>query len=559
MEHKATPAFVTEPIRTQSASRGLRPSRSSFVFSVLAVAFVVLVPIARSAWEDIDRQIANFGGLACGLLALLFAQLAVATHRRVPWFLKIAVFAAPVLAVLGFLANYEFAGFNGEVWPTFRARGSEAHSQKSSVVETSTQKEQTIDPAIRSLRFSQFLGNRRDGTVDSPEFAMDWEQRSPKMIWKRGIGEGWSGFAVANGLAITLYQRGESEVLSAWYLENGQTAWEHEIPGKHANPLGGTGPRSTPTVASLSTGDVVLAQTALGVVVCLDCNTGVPRWELNLLERAGINQIESEQDIMWGRSGSPLVIDDMAIIPFGGSKSKSSAIHSLIAVDLATGEDRWLGGLTQIAYASPALLTIDGERQIVSVNEGSITGHNIATGEVLWESPWPSKTNGDACASQPVQVDNNKILIGKGYGLGSKVFELRGNRKSATDDSSTWQALDVWSNTRILKTKFTNAVVFEGKAYALSDGILECVDPMTGTRLWRGPRYGQGQMLIVNGEILVSAEDGRIASVDRSNGKPVSEIKVLEGITWNTPAVAGPFLLVRNGTEAVCLKSSAGE
>jgi outer membrane protein assembly factor BamB len=559
MEHKTTPAVVPERIRTESANRGLRSSRSSLVFFVLAVAFVVLVPIARSAWEDIDRQIANFGGLACGLLALLFAQLAVATHRRVPWFLKIAVFAAPVLAVLGFLANYEFAGFNGEVWPTFRARGSEARPQKNSVVETSTRKEQTIDPAIRLHRFSQFLGNRRDGTVNSPEFAMDWEQRSPKIIWRRDIGEGWAGFAVANGLAITLFQRGESEVLSAWYLENGQTAWEHEIPGKHANPLGGTGPRSTPTVASLSTGDVVLAQTALGVVVCLDCNTGVPRWELNLLERVGINQIESEQDIMWGRSGSPLVVDDMAIIPFGGSKSKSSAIHSLIAVDLATGKDRWLGGQTQIAYASPALLTIDGERQIVSVNEGSITGHNIATGEVLWESPWPSKTNGDACASQPVQVDNNKILIGKGYGLGSKVFELRRNRKSATDDSSTWEALDVWSNTRILKTKFTNAVVFEGKAYALSDGILECVDPMTGTRLWRGPRYGQGQMLIVNGEILVSAEDGRIASVNRSNGKPVSEIKALEGITWNTPAVAGPFLLVRNGTEAVCLKSNAGE
>ncbi|MFN9434906.1 MAG: PQQ-binding-like beta-propeller repeat protein, partial [Planctomycetota bacterium] len=177
----------------------------------------------------------------------------------------------------------------------------------------------------------------------------------------------------------------------------------------------------------------------------------------------------------------------------------------------------------------------------------------------LWESSWPSKSNGDACASQPVQVDNNKILIGKGYGLGSKLIELRRNRKSDVEDNSVWEALDVWSNTRMLKTKFTSAVMFEGKAYALSDGILECVDPMTGARLWRGPRYGQGQLLIVNGEILVSAEDGRIASVNRSNGKPVLEVKVLEGITWNTPAVAGPFLLVRNGTEAVCLKSSAGD
>ena len=40
----------------------------------------------------------------------------------------------------------------------------------------------------------------------------------------------------------------------------------------------------------------------------------------------------------------------------------------------------------------------------------------------------------------------------------------------------------------------------------------------------------------------------------------MAELSVLEGITWNTPAVAGPFLLVRNGSEVVCLQSpSSGD
>jgi hypothetical protein len=60
---------------------------------------------------------------------------------------------------------------------------------------------------------------------------------------------------------------------------------------------------------------------------------------------------------------------------------------------------------------------------------------------------------------------------------------------------------------------------------------------------------------VVNGAILVSAEDGRIVSVDRESGKPIAEMQVLEGITWNTPAVAGPYLLVRNASEVVCLLS----
>jgi outer membrane protein assembly factor BamB len=251
---------------------------------------------------------------------------------------------------------------------------------------------------------------------------------------------------------------------------------------------------------------------------------------------------------MWGRSASPLVINDKVIVPLGGSPKVGSGIHSLIALDIATGAERWINGKSQIAYASPALLTLDGVEQIVSVNEGNVTGHEIATGRVLWESPWPSKSNGDACASQPVQVDGTKVLLGKGYAQGSKLIEV-------TQATGNWTAKDVWENTRTLKTKFTNSVIHDGKAYALSDGVLECVEPLTGTREWRGPRYGQGQMLVVNGTILVSSEDGRIASVDRITGKPIAEMPVLDGITWNPPSIAGPYLLVRNATEAVCLHS----
>jgi hypothetical protein len=32
-------------------------------------------------------------------------------------------------------------------------------------------------------------------------------------------------------------------------------------------------------------------------------------------------------------------------------------------------------------------------------------------------------------------------------------------------------------------------------------------------------------------------------------------MQVLDGITWNVPAVAGPYLLMRNSEEVVCLVS----
>ncbi|MFM8215722.1 MAG: alcohol dehydrogenase, partial [Pirellula sp.] len=80
-------------------------------------------------------------------------------------------------------------------------------------------------------------------------------------------------------------------------------------------------------------------------------------------------------------------------------------------------------------------------------------------------------------------------------------------------------------------------------------------NPADGARIWRGGRYGQGQALMVNGTLVISSEDGQIVAVDRATGKPLGQMQVIEGVTWNTFAVAGPLLLARNATETVCLSS----
>jgi outer membrane protein assembly factor BamB len=414
----------------------------------------------------------------------------------------------------------------------------------------------SIRDANDKYHFSQFLGDRREGRIDAPEFSMDWGTRMPEVVWRREIGAGWSGVAVARGLALTLQQTDEGESLVALRLNTGQPVWEVTVPGRHLHPLGGLGPRSTPTIVERGEQAVVVAQTALGHVICADLETGTRLWDVNLLQLVGLSQQEAEQDVMWGRSGSPLVLEDMVVVPLGGASKQSDSMRSLIAFGLLDGVERWRGGTTQIAYTSPVYLVVDGVPQIVSVNEGNVTGLDQSTGQVLWSSPWPSKSNGDACATQPVAVDGNRILLGKGYAQGSKLIEVRHRTEGADSGLSRWDVTDVWANTRTLKTKFTNPVIFEGMAYALSDGVLECVDPQTGTRSWRGARFGQGQMLVVNGGILVLAEDGRIASIDRSTGTTIAEVSVLDGITWNPPAVAGPYLLVRNGSEMVCLSNS---
>ncbi len=46
----------------------------------------------------------------------------------------------------------------------------------------------------------------------------DWAAHPPRELWRRPIGEGWSGFAVVGQVAITQEQREDQEVVAAYDL-----------------------------------------------------------------------------------------------------------------------------------------------------------------------------------------------------------------------------------------------------------------------------------------------------------------------------------------------------
>jgi outer membrane protein assembly factor BamB len=256
--------------------------------------------------------------------------------------------------------------------------------------------------------------------------------------------------------------------------------------------------------------------------------------------------------VAWGRSGSPLVTDEVVIVPAGGPLSKPAAgagpFVSLVAYDRATGERRWTAGDEQISYASPQLATVAGREVIVAVNESRVAGFDPATREVVWQFDWPGHSNSDASCSQAVSLGGERIFVSKGYGIGAAVFAVE------SGEARPWTVREVWHETGSLKTKFTNVAVHDGHAYGLSDGILECVRLDDGRRRWKGGRYGQGQVLRVDDLLLVQAESGEVVLVECSPEKHrvCGRFAAIEGQTWNTLCLAGRRLLVRNAEQAAC-------
>ncbi len=141
------------------------------------------------------------------------------------------------------------------------------------------------------------------------------------------------------------------------------------------------------------------------------------------------------------------------------------------------------------------------------------------------------------------------MLVSCGNGIGTyqlSVQRIRGNQ---------WSATQVWKTPR-LKSKFANLIPIQGFVYGLDDGRMACLEIATGELRWKAERYGHGQLLLVSGLLLVMAENGEIALVDPSpeSFRELARFPALSGKTWNPPALAGQYLLLRNDQEAACYR-----
>jgi outer membrane protein assembly factor BamB len=388
--------------------------------------------------------------------------------------------------------------------------------------------------ATSSSDYPRFLGAGGQGTVLGVHLTRDWSRRPPEQIWRQPVGAGWSSFAVVGHFAVTQEQRGDEELVVCYDIPTGSVRWVHTNHARFSETMGGDGPRATPTIAD----GRVYALGATGILDCLDGATGKVIWSRRTLED---NQLPN---MMWGKSSSPLIVDDLVVVS-GGEVNHSS----LLAFHKKTGEPAWQAGNDKPSYSSPTLATLAGVRQLVSVNAGSVSGHDPATGKVLWEYSWPG---GMAKCSQPVPLSPDRLFISAGYGVGCALLRL--------EHDKDWKLVEVWKN-KNLKTLFTNAVIRDGFAYGLDDGILVCLDLATGARRWKGGRYGHGQVLRVDDLLLVQAEAGDVVLVEASpdGHHELTRFPALKEKTWNNPVVSGPYLLVRNDREAACFRLPQGE
>ncbi|MBE86954.1 MAG: hypothetical protein CMO69_04365, partial [Verrucomicrobiales bacterium] len=344
-------------------------------------------------------------------------------------------------------------------------------------------------------------------------------------------GDGHSSFSIAKGLAFTIEQHDENEVIAAFSVKSGEIKWKYEYRSKFEEYFGGIGPRSTPTWHK----DRLYTLGAKGHLNCLDANSGKVLWQQNIIK-------ENKSEVpYWGVSTSPFIYKDSVILSPGGQNN-----NAIISLNAESGKVVWKKHNGNQVYSTPTLFKILNEEQLIIALEGKILSLNPNNGELLWSHKWKIYVNNHNIA-QPAQLNDDTLLVTAGYGTGAEAFQI-------IRDGKKMRTKILWKS-KLLKTKFSSAIYWDGFIYGLNESRLVCLNAKDGSLKWRGKKYGYGKIVAASGHLIILGDSGDLALVEMNPNtfSEKIEFKALEGgRTWNYPTLANGLLFIRNSHEMAC-------
>ena len=148
----------------------------------------------------------------------------------------------------------------------------------------------------------QLRGPAGDGRVNGTElFAGD--RAGLSLAWRIPLGLGYSGIAVADGRAVTLFSDGTDDVAMAVNIRDGQELWRYTIDTTYLPHDGSEGgPLSTPVIHN----EMVFGLGPKGQLFALKLATGEMVWTKMLPADFGAEEPE------YGFTTSPVVVEGSA-------------------------------------------------------------------------------------------------------------------------------------------------------------------------------------------------------------------------------------------------------
>ena len=376
---------------------------------------------------------------------------------------------------------------------------------------------------VGAAEWPQWFGPNRDGKSAETGLMKRWPDGGPPRVWEtRGLGEGFSSFAVAGGRLYTQGQRDGKQYLMAFAVADGKKLWETANGGTYSNRRG-SGPRGTPTLD----GDRVYALASNGRLLCADTTDGKEIWAVDLLGQFGGSNTH------WGISESPLIDGDRVIVTPGGSNG------GLVALSKNTGKVIWRSESDRAGYSSAVVAEIGGVRQYITLTATAGLGVRADDGKVLWR--YSQVANRTANVATPI-VRGDRVFLSSDYGTGCALLRLK-------PANGGIDAEEIYFN-RDMRNHYSTSVLVGDHLYGYSSRIFTCMRFDTGQVAWQDRAVGKGQVIYGDGLLYLLSEGGAVALVEPSPDgyKEISRFEIGRGDypTWTLPVIADGKLYLRD-------------
>ena len=301
----------------------------------------------------------------------------------------------------------------------------------------------------------QWRGPNRDGKATDFKVPGTWPKEL-KQQWDVVVGDGVATPALVDDKLYVHSREGGDEVVRCLNAATGEEIWKtkYACPGSN-DPGGFVGPRSSPAVGE---GKVVTLGAA-GMLSCFDAKSGKKLW----------SEEGFKSHPRFFTSSSPVIADGLAIAQLGGDDDGTVA-----AYDLATGKQKWKWTGAPTAYASPMIMTVDGNKLVIGQVMDGIVAINSADGKHVWETFFEGGGGMIYRATTPIVEGDTLIYLPDGPATAIKLS------KSGEKVVSS----KLWSN-QDSPVKYNTPVLKNGLLFGLTTrSELFCLDTKDGKTLW---------------------------------------------------------------------------
>lgn len=365
--------------------------------------------------------------------------------------------------------------------------------------------------------------------VDSDP-SVSWST-TENLVWRTDLpGEGWSSPVVHDGriylsaaidhdeqlelsLLIVDFESGDLVKTSRLLTPTADRSKKIHQKNSHASP--------TPVID----GDRIYVHFGYQGTVCTDLD-GNPIWKNRDLYFSPVH----------GNGGSPILVDQRLIFTCDGAKDPK-----VVALDATDGKLAWetprpVQAKKKFSFCTPALVNVDGVKQVIVPGSDCVLSLDPATGKIIWEARY----SGYSVIPKPI-FESGMVFVSTSFDKANLLAIRPDGKGLVTDTHIQWQV-----DRNISKTP--SMIGHEGLIYCVSDnGVAQCIDADSGDVLYQKRLGGNfsASPTLARDRIYFTNESGVTTVIKTGRVFEIISENDLQERTLASMAIVGDAIIMR--------------